>query len=93
MLPLCADEEAEVREVDMTIVVKVVHVGGFIQRPGPVDYKEGATVYELIMRTGGPTKFGTLKRVSVFRDGKHAVYDFNDEKMRSSILLTRALNR
>ena len=72
--------------VKKDISKKEVYVSGAVQRPGPIEYKEGATIYAMIMAAGGPTKLGTMKRVSVAREGKRMVYDMTQEKLQSAIL-------
>lgn len=73
-------------QVKKDIPKGVVYVSGSVQRPGPVEYKEGSTIYSMIMAAGGPSELGTLKRVSVYRDGKRKVYDLTQQKMQSAIL-------
>jgi polysaccharide export outer membrane protein len=53
----------------------VVHIGGQVGRTGPVKYTRGLTLYQAIQAAGGPTPFGTLKRVKVLRAGKQRQYD------------------
>ena len=53
----------------------VVHIGGQIGRPGPVKFQRGLTLWQAIQAAGGPTPFGTLKRVKVLRGGQQRQYD------------------
>lgn len=53
----------------------VVHLGGQIGRAGPVKYQRGLTLWQAIQAAGGPTPFGTLKRVQLLRDGKQRQHD------------------
>jgi len=53
----------------------VVHLGGHVSRPGPVKYQRGLTLWQAIHSAGGPTPFGTLKRVKVLRGGQQRLYD------------------
>jgi protein involved in polysaccharide export with SLBB domain len=53
----------------------VVHLGGQVTRPGPVKYQRGLTLWQAIHAAGGPTPFGTLKRVKVLRGGQQRLYD------------------
>jgi len=52
-----------------------VHLGGQIGRPGPVNYQRGLTLWQAVQAAGGPTPFGTLKRVKVVRGGQQRQYD------------------
>jgi len=54
---------------------EVVTVGGQVGRPGPVKFQRGLTLWQAIQTAGGPTAFGTLKRVKVTRSGKQRQYD------------------
>ena len=53
----------------------VVHLGGQVGRPGPVKYQRGLSLWQAIQAGGGPTPFGTLKRVQLLRGGKQRQYD------------------
>lgn len=53
----------------------VVHIGGQIGKAGPVPYNRGLTLWQAIQAAGGPTPFGTMKRVSILRAGKVRTYD------------------
>lgn len=56
----------------------VVHIGGQVGRTGPVKYLRGLTLWQAIQSAGGPTPFGTLKRVKVLRAGKQRQYDLTE---------------
>jgi protein involved in polysaccharide export with SLBB domain len=53
----------------------VVHMGGQIGRTGPVKFQRGLTLWQAIQSAGGPSPFGTLKRVQLLRNGKQRQYD------------------
>ncbi|MBK1881596.1 polysaccharide biosynthesis/export family protein [Luteolibacter pohnpeiensis] len=59
---------------------EVVHVGGLVGRPGPTPFTQGLTLYQAIQAAGGPTTFGSMYRVKVFRDGKQQQYDLTQAK-------------
>ncbi len=61
----------EGRELDAA----VVHLGGQVGKAGPVPYNRGLTLWQAIQAAGGPTPFGTMKRVSILRAGKIKTYD------------------
>ena len=56
----------------------MVVIGGQIGRPGPVKYQRGLTLWQAIQTAGGPTPFGTIKRVTVTRAGKQRQYDLTE---------------
>jgi hypothetical protein len=58
---------------------KFVSIRGQVTRPSIMAHKD-TTVYAMIIAAGGPTKFGTLKRVKVTRDGKEIILDLTTEK-------------
>jgi len=62
------------RDLDEAIVT----VGGQVGRPGPVKYNRGMTLWMAIQAAGGPTPFGTMKRVKVLRAGKQRMYDLTE---------------
>lgn len=62
---------AENVEVD----AESVTVGGQVRKPGPVAFQKGLTLWEAIQSAGGPTDFGSMKRVTLFREGKQRTYD------------------
>lgn len=56
----------------------VVTVGGQVGRTGPVKFQRGMTLWQAIQSAGGPTPFGTLKRVKILRAGKQRQYDMTE---------------
>jgi protein involved in polysaccharide export with SLBB domain len=54
---------------------ETVTVGGQVRRPGPVPFAKGLTLWQAIQAAGGPTDFGSMFRVTVFRDGNQKTYD------------------
>jgi protein involved in polysaccharide export with SLBB domain len=58
----------------------VIHIGGQVRRPGPIDFAEGMTLWKAIQAAGGATEFGSLKRVKLYRDGKQIVYDMEQKE-------------
>lgn len=65
---------------------KVVSVGGQVTRPGVIEYRDNTTIFAMIFAAGGPTQFGTLKRVKIFRDGKQFQLDLTKEKLKNKEL-------
>ena len=61
----------------------VVVVGGQVTRPRVIEYRN-TTIYSMILAAGGPTQFGTLKRVRIFRGGKCIQLDLTNEKKRNT---------
>lgn len=59
------------------LTVQMVTVGGKVRNPGPKPYRRGMTLYQAVMSAGGPTEFGAINRISLFRNGKRYVYDLN----------------
>ena len=51
-------------------MLQQVTVTGSINRPGQIPYSKGMTLAQALAAAGGPTTFGTTKRVSVYREGK-----------------------
>ncbi len=60
---------------DTNVNQQMVHVGGFVRRPGPVPFVRGLTLYQAIQAAGGETEFGTIRRVRVFRGNSQKEYD------------------
>ena len=52
---------------DAPPAMAVVSVGGQVQRPGPVPFRPGMTIIQIIQAAGDMTPFGTKKRVDVTR--------------------------
>lgn len=65
---------------------QVVHVGGQVGKPGPVEYRENTTVFSMIFAAGGPTKFGAMQRVKLFRKGTIRVLDLTNDKEKAKWL-------
>jgi polysaccharide export outer membrane protein len=58
-----------------SIEEKVVTIGGQVRKTGPVPYNRGLTLYQAIQNAGGPTEFGSMHRVKLYRTGKQTEYD------------------
>ena len=52
-----------------------ITVGGQVNEPGRKLLPIGSTLYEAVQAAGGPTAFGAINRVKLFRNGK--VYTYN----------------
>lgn len=63
-----SDEQSSIEQ-------QVVHIGGQVGRPGPVKWSRGLTLYQAIQAAGGPTPFGSMHRVKLFRGDKQKQYD------------------
>jgi polysaccharide biosynthesis/export protein VpsN len=61
-------------------------VGGQVKSPGPREYYDGLTLYQALQAGGGATEFGSLKRVSLIRDGKETVYDVTQNQFKGIII-------
>jgi len=57
---------------------ELVHIGGQVRRPGPVKFTSNLTIYQAIQAAGGPTEFGSMKRVKLYRSGKPVTYDVTE---------------
>ena len=60
----------------------IATVVGEVQRPGPIKVFREMNLYAAVISAGGPTKDGSLRRVTVTRNGVPKVYDLNDEKQK-----------
>ena len=58
-----------------TVVQETVVLGGQVRNPGPVPFTKELTLWQAIQAAGGPTEFGSMRRVKVFRDGNQKTYD------------------
>lgn len=67
-------------EAGEQIDAKIVSIGGFVGRPGPVAYSRGMTLFQAVTAAGGANAFGSIKRVELFRNGKKYVYNLKDPK-------------
>lgn len=63
--------DTELRDLNEAIIT----VAGQVGRNGQVKYNRGMTLYQAIAAAGGPTPFGTMKRVKVLRAGQQRQYD------------------
>lgn len=65
-----------------TVVDQVVNVGGQVRSPGPKKYVQGLTLWSAIQAAGGPTEFGSMKRVKLTRNGKERSYDVEQSQFK-----------
>lgn len=54
---------------------QVVYVGGQVRKSGAIPWARGLTLLNAIQAAGGPTEYGSMKRVKILRDGKQKQYD------------------
>lgn len=54
---------------ESTATMRTVMITG-VNKPGAVPYKQGMTISQAIMTAGGPTPFGSMKKVKLIRSGK-----------------------
>jgi len=58
---------------------QMVTVSGHVSTPGTFEYKERSTIFAIInLKAGGPTVFGALSRVKVYRDGKQLLFNLRN---------------
>lgn len=60
---------------------ETVTVGGQVRRPGPVPFAKELTLWSAIQAAGGPTEFGSMRRVKLTRNGQMRSYNVKDPKM------------
>lgn len=57
------------------MIEQLVTVGGKVRAPGPKPFQSGMTLYQAVMAAGGPTEFGAINRVKLYRGTKVFTYD------------------
>jgi protein involved in polysaccharide export with SLBB domain len=66
---------------NVNVAEEIVTVGGQVRKPGPVAFVKGLTLWQAVQSAGGPTDFGSMRRVTLFRDGKQKEYDLKNPEM------------
>lgn len=79
------------RHTDASLAARIrssgtVTVGGQVWQPDPIPCASGLTIWRAIQGAGGPTEFGSMKRVNLFREGSRKVYDLTRPEMKDIIL-------
>jgi protein involved in polysaccharide export with SLBB domain len=57
------------------LIEQLLTVGGRVRAPGPKPFQKGMTLFQAVMASGGPTEFGAINRVKLYRNGKVYIYD------------------
>ncbi|MFK7910319.1 MAG: polysaccharide biosynthesis/export family protein [Akkermansiaceae bacterium] len=70
-ITVISNKDQEAQKIDAQIVT----VGGYVKRPGPVQFTRGMTLFQALSAAGGENAFGSIKRVELHRNGKRYVYD------------------
>ncbi len=70
-ITVISTKDAEAQKID----AQLVSVGGFVKRPGPIQFMRGMTLFQALSAAGGETAFGSIKRVELHRNGKKYVYN------------------
>jgi protein involved in polysaccharide export with SLBB domain len=73
--------------VDGGVNQETVTIGGQIRKTGPIPFYKGITLWEAIQTAGGPTDFGTMRRVRLRREGQSKEYNLNNTQYREIQLL------
>ncbi len=60
--------------------VQVVSIGGYVRSPGQRPYRSGMTLYQAVAAAGGPTAFGSIRRVALIRGSHKTIYDLRKTK-------------
>lgn len=61
---------------------KTFTVGGQVKVPGQKPYLNNMTVYEAVQGAGGPTAFGAMNRVKLYRNGKTQILNLKSDRVR-----------
>lgn len=69
-----------------SIEEKVVTIGGQVRKTGPVPFNRNLTLYQAIQNAGGPTEFGSMHRVKLYRNGKQTEYDLTEGEAMNILL-------
>ena len=62
------------------LVQEQVTIGGKVRSPGPKPFQAGMTLFDVVMSAGGPTDFGAINRVKLYRGDKVYTYNLKDPK-------------
>ena len=57
------------------LVEQMLTVGGKVRVPGAKPFTSGMTLFQAVMAAGGPTEFGAMNRVKLYRNGRVYTYD------------------
>lgn len=61
---------------------ETVTLGGQVRKSGPVPFNNELTLWQAIQNAGGPTEFGTMRRVRLTRAGKSKEYNLNNPQFK-----------
>lgn len=65
---------------------EMVHLGGQVRAPGPKQFQKNLTIYQAVQAAGGATEFGSLRRVTLYRNGKTQTCDLTDPQFMRTLL-------
>lgn len=81
--PAAPKEKAEAPAAPAAAAMFVT-VGGEVQKPGQLQINETAQLYAVIQSAGGPTTFGSMRKVKILRNGVATEYDLEDDKQKTT---------
>ena len=88
-ITVISNKDQEAQKIDAQIVT----VGGYVKRPGPVQYTRGMTLFQALSAAGGENAFGSIRRIELHRNGKRYVYDLkNPQHMREKVYPNDSIN-
>jgi protein involved in polysaccharide export with SLBB domain len=69
-----------------TIDQQVVYFGGDVRQPGPVPYNRTLTLFQALQAAGGENEFGSIKRITLFRNGRSRLIDLSKPESMNILL-------
>ena len=60
-----------------------VTIGGQVRKTGPIPFTKELTLWQAIQSAGGPTEFGSMKRVRLTREGQTKEYNLKKPQFQS----------
>jgi polysaccharide export outer membrane protein len=71
-----------ITNADPRLREKKITVGGYVRRPGPVQFTEGMTIWQAVQAAGGENEFGAINRVELFRTGKRREVNLKEDQFK-----------
>lgn len=88
-ITVISTKDQEASKID----AQTVTIGGYVKRPGPVQYMRGMTLFQALSAAGGENAFGSIRRVELHRNGKRYVYDLRKpQHMREKVYPGDSIN-
>ena len=62
---------------------EVINLGGYVKSPGQRAFIKDMTLFQAIYAAGGPTTFGSIRRIALYHNGRKSIHDLRKDEQKN----------